>query len=169
LSEWLIVEDVFEPEYLKAITLTVQNPARIFKEIKNMLVEVFRRTGPDFYEDVIKWDVSSDPVDFYGSWRIRDQKDARTVMWGLVIVQGQQYQKDKSGKITIWLRGTLRTKIPYVTPIEKSIAWLYMRLFYAERRRRYLIKAKEHFDKLENELRAMYGITQKVPKIEQVK
>lgn len=166
MPEWQLVEDVFAPEYLKTIILTVQNPAKMFKTIRDQLIDIFRRTGPDFYEDVIKWDVSAEPTDFYGTWRIRDPKDARTTMWGIITVHGKQSPKDRSGTITIWLRGNLVTKIPYTTPIDKAIAWLYVWLFYAERRRRYLAKAKEHFDTLENEIRKMYGVVPIVPEIE---
>ncbi len=165
-KEWRIVEDVFTPEYLKPIVLTVYNPARIFKEIKELLITVWRKTSPDFYEDIIKWDVSGDPTDFWGTWRIRDVKDARTTVWSIVTVQGTQSQKDKNGTITIWLRGNLITTIPYETPIDKSIAWLYVKMFYAERRRRYLVKSREHFQILENELRRMFGVIEKVPEME---
>lgn len=165
-KEWRLVEDVFTPEYLKPVVLTVQNPAKIFKEIKDMMITVFRKTSPDFYEGIIKWDVSGDPIDFWGTWRIRDVKDARSTMWGIVTVQGTQSQKDKSGKITIWLRGNLVTKIPYETPIDRSIAWLYVKMFYAERKRAYLARAREHFQILENDLRRMYGIVEKIPEME---
>ncbi|MEM7820314.1 MAG: hypothetical protein QW761_01795 [Candidatus Aenigmatarchaeota archaeon] len=166
MTEWRIIEDIFVPEQIKTIVLTVENPARIFSTIQDLLLESFRRTSPDFYEDIIKWDVSGDPIEFYGSWRIRDPKDARTTVWGIVTVQGKQSVKDKSGRKPIWLKFWLVTKIPYKTPIDKSIAWLYMKMFYAERKRLYLAKAKEHFDRLENNIRAMFGIKERVPKVE---
>lgn len=166
MPEWKFVEDVFVPEYLKTITITVPNPARLINEIPKMMVEIFRKTGPDLYEDIIKWDVSDDPIDFYGTWRIRDVKDARSTMWGTVIIHGKQNKKDKNGNVTIWLRGSLITKIPYTTPIDKTIAWVYTKFFYAERRRAYLAKAKEHFDRLENELRATFGLVSRIPKVE---
>ena len=158
-KEWQISEDVFSPEHIKPIILTVHNPARLLKIMPELLINSFRRpSSADLYEDQIKWDVVGDPVEFYGSWRIRDKKDVRTAMWGNVVIQGKQSVKDKNGTVTIWLRGTLVTKILSTTPIDKSIAWLYMYMFYKERKRAYLAKAKEHFDRLENEIRDMFGV-----------
>lgn len=159
MPEWRIVDDVFVPEYVKTLTFTVTNPSKLLKEMPDLLLEIWRRTGPDVYEDFIKWDVTGDPVTFYGSWRVRDVKDLRTSMWGTITIQGNQSMKDGKGTVTIWLRGNMITKIPYTTPIDKSIAWAHMRLFYADRKRKYMAKAKEHFDKFENALRDMYNIT----------
>ena len=175
MPEWRIVDDVFVPEYVKTIQLTVNDPAKLLKEMPDILIEVWRRTGPNVFEDSMKWDVVGDAPEFYGSWRIRDTKDARTTMWGTIMVQGKQgiikmepSEEDpskfepkiiKHGSITIWLRGTMTTKIPFTTPIDKSIAWAYMYLFYAERKREYMVKAKEHFDRFENVIREKFGIT----------
>ena len=61
MPDWEIIEDVYVPEHIKTVVMTVQNPARLFKEIPELLQAVFRRTSPDLYEDTIKWDVSGDP------------------------------------------------------------------------------------------------------------
>lgn len=158
-KEWQITDDVFTPEYIKTVVLTVDNPAKLLKEMPELMLASFRRpSSADMYEDQIKWDVSGDPVGFYGAWRVRDPKDARTTVWGIVVIQGKQGVKDKRGTVTIWLRGNITTKIPFTTPIDKSIAWMYMYMFYKERKRAYAAKAQKHFDDLENAIREMFGI-----------
>jgi hypothetical protein len=157
MAELTIKTDILAPAYVKTLKFSGHNPARLLKEMPGLLLETFKRTPPDLFWDQIKWDVLTEPVAFYGAWRIRDRKDLRSTVWGIVIIQGKQ-AKDMSGSATVWLRGDLITKFPYTSFIEKAIARVYIWLFYKEHKRRYVAEARERLDALEDAIRKLFGI-----------
>jgi len=92
-----LVADIFSPHYVKELKYSGDHPSRVLKIIPSLIKSVFRITSTRFFEDEIKWDKSSDPIEFFGQWRGIDPKDNRTRMWIKVKVIGKQNSKDKKG------------------------------------------------------------------------
>lgn len=149
MPELQLKTDILAPRHTKTLTFSGYYPSRFLKIIPTLMKEVFRLSSTKFFEDKIKWDKSGDPIEFYGEWRGRDDKDARTSVWVNVTVQGTQKEKDKKGEVTIGITSTLVTKLPYSNFLEKILVRVYSYLFYSELRRKYVIKARKSLEILE--------------------
>lgn len=156
-ENFILKSEVLTPYHEKIIEFEGKHPSRLLKEIPSIIKDVFKLTGTKMFEDSIKWDVSAPETDFYGAWRGKDAKDARTTVWAKVVVHGGQ-DDSKMGKATIWISGWVQTKMPYKSALDKMITNIYMRTHYEEQKRKYLDEAQRNFEKLENQIRALLEI-----------
>ena len=150
--------DVLAPHYLKTLKFSGEHPSKLFKIIPPLIKTVFKITSTNFFEDVIKWDDTTENNMFYGEWRGKDGKDERTTLWVSVKIQGEQDEKTKKGNVTVWLRTYLITKFPYASVIDKELLRVYSYYFYSERRRKYTEDARRLLSILEKEIRTQLGI-----------
>lgn len=150
--------DILAPENTKVIKFSGDHPSIVLKLIPSLIKETFKVSSTNFYEDRIKWDISGDPIGFYGEWRGADKKDNKTSVWIKVKTQGEQTQKEKKGEVTIWISGIIATKFSYSNILDKSLVKIYSRLFYSEQRRRHVEEARRRFIILENEIKKQLGI-----------
>ena len=150
--------DVLAPHYLKTLKFTGNHPSITMKMMPSLIRSIFKITSTNFFEDIIKWDNSTENNMFYGVWRGRDTKDERTTLWVEVRVQGEQNEKTKKGNVTIWLRSYLITKFKYGNDLIKGILKLYSYYFYSQRRRLYTEEARKLLNILEKEIRVQLGI-----------
>jgi hypothetical protein len=153
-----ILTDVFSPHYVKTLRYEGDHPSRTLKFMPNLMRSIFRVTSTNFYEDEIKWDRSSEMVEFYGQWRGKETKDARTTFWMKVKVIGKQNAKDKKGYVTIYIHPYLVTKLPYTNFLDKFLYFSYTRLFYKAQRRKYIERQLYLSDRFEQELKKELGI-----------
>ncbi len=153
MPELQLKTDILAPKHIKTLKFSGYYPSRFLKIVPSIMKEIFKLTSTKLFEDKIQWDKSSDPIEFYGEWRGRDDKDARTSVWIKVKVHGIQREKDKNGEITIEITSTLFTKLPYSNFLEKMLVKTYSYLFYSEQRRNYIIKARRLLEVLENQLK----------------
>lgn len=161
MPDYTLVSDLLAPIYFKVLEYEGPHPSRILKLIPQIILDVWRIDSPALYEDEFKWDVSADPIDFYGVWRGKEGIDERTSVFAIVKVHGKQSKKDKMGKVTVWILGKMITKFPYRNVFEKALVWTYLFLFYAEQRRRYVAERKKRLDFLENEIRKYFDMMEK--------
>ena len=145
--------DILAPEHKKILKFSGYNPVRFLKIVPKLLKSVLRLSGSKFYEDKIKWDVSSDKVDFYGEWRGKDDKDGRTSVWGKIKIQGSQNPNDKKGSLTIEIKGEMVTEFDYSNFVDKALYLAYSKLYYSEIRRKYIVKARKDIEDIEKELK----------------
>ena len=145
--------EVLAPHYLKTLKFSGYHPSRTLKIVPTLIREVFKITSTNFFEDVIKWDNSSENNMFFGAWRGKDTKDERTTLWAQIKVQGEQNEKNLKGNVTVWLRSYLITTFQYSNPLIKELLRLYAYYFYSERRRLYTEEARNLLNMLEKELR----------------
>jgi hypothetical protein len=150
--------DVLAPHNVKTIKFSGDHTSRILKIIPPLMKNIFKITSTKFFEDSVKWDTSGDPTSFYAVWRGRDDKDARTSVWVIVKVQGDETEKDKKGNLTIYISGILVTTLPYDNAFWKVISQTYSRVFYSEQRRRYIAEARRYLEILESEIRKQLEI-----------
>jgi len=104
MPELQLKTDILAPRHVKTLKFSGFFPSRFLKLIPSLIKGVFRLSSTRFFEDKIKWDKSADPIEFYGEWRGRDDKDERTSVWVKIKVQGVQKEKDKHGEITIEIK-----------------------------------------------------------------
>jgi hypothetical protein len=150
--------EVFSPQNVKVINYSGYHPSKTLKIIPSLIRSVFRITSTDFYEDEIKWDVSGDPIEFFGQWRGKDEKDDRTLVWIKVKVDGKQNSKDKMGTVTIYIEPFMITEFPYSNFLDKSLVKTYSYFYYGNIRRDYIEEELNLLKKFEDQLREQLGI-----------
>ena len=153
-----LVTDVLSPHYDKIIKYSGDHPSKVFKIIPTLIKLTFRITSTKFYEDDVRWDRSTDIIDFYGQWRGKDEKDGRTSIWIKVRVMGKQRTKDKKGNVTIYLEPYMVTKLRYSNFFDKALARMYSYFFYGNQRRKYISRELTYIKQFEDELKKELGI-----------
>jgi len=153
-----LVADVYSPHFEKIIKYNGDHPSKVLKIIPPLIKIVFRITSTKFYEDEIKWDSSTDLIDFYGQWRGKDEKDARTAIWIKVKILGKQNKNDKKGWVEIHIHPYMITKIPYTSILEKILAKPYSHFFYGVQRKKYISRELIHLQRFENEIKDQLGL-----------
>ena len=158
MAELVLRADLLEPEHVKTIKYSGPRTNDILKVAPNALKTVLKLTSTSLFEDKLKWDVSGGKtIDFYGSWRGKDGKDANTTIWCNIKAQGT-IKEDGTGDLTIWLKGTMETKFKYSNPIMRGIIWMYKNLIYGEQLRRYAAKGKKDIGRMESDIKAYFDI-----------
>ena len=149
--------DVLAPKHFKTYNFSGYHPTRFLKVAPNLIKDVFQITEPNTFEDVLKWDRSSDPIEFYALWRGKDSKDNKSTFWVTVKAMGVQKAKDKMGKITIFVSATLDTNFPYSNSLEKALITAYAYMYYHKIRRRYIMEQKRNMDEFDLEIKKILG------------
>lgn len=153
--------DILAPEHVKTLRYEGNHPSRALKIIPDLIRDVFRLTGTKLFEDVIKWDVSGDPVDFFGAWRGKEGKDKRTTVWVDVKVNGKQSKEKKEGFVIVYITAYILTDVSSKGPGGQAVTWIYKRALYSEQRRRYIEEARKRLNELENEIRRYFEMMER--------
>jgi hypothetical protein len=162
MAELKITTDVFAPEAVKVINITTDHPSKLLSYMPKLLQDIFRLGGSDVFEDQIKWDASeTEKIYFWGAWRAKIGKDARSTAWFDIKVQGEQNVKDKFGKATIKITASLTSTWKFSSAIERAWSYFYLNYVYADRRRKYIEEVKRNVGTLENELRRRLGVVER--------
>lgn len=128
------------------------------KMMPDIIKDTLKVEGGSVFEDKLKWDVSGDPVSFYGEWRGKYNFDGRSNAFFKIQVQGSQGAKDKMGKINITIKGSLETKFPFTTFLHRAVVLIYMYAFYNNQRRKYIDMGKVLVDRIEDEIRSAFNL-----------
>ncbi len=161
MADYKIITDLLAPASKKTLEYNGYHPSKIIKMMSEIIKNTLKVEGGGVFEDKIKWDVSGDPVSFYGEWRGKSSFDGRSFAVFKINVQGSQGAKDKMGKVKIGISGTLETKFPFTTPFHRSAVWFYMYAFYNKQRRGYLEAGKIIADRIEGEIRSAFNLIQR--------
>jgi hypothetical protein len=135
-----LVADVYSPQAVKTMKFTGDHPSRVLKIVPSLMKSVFRLSGSKFYEDELKWDKTTEIIDFYCQWRGAVDMDGRTKFWVKVKVIGDQTSKEKKGSVTIYIQPYIKTDMPYDSAMEKILTAFYSRLFYKKTVRSYIAR-----------------------------
>lgn len=158
MADYKITTDILAPSDKKVIEYSGLHPSRIIKMMPDIIKDTLRVEGGSVFEDKIKWDVSGDPVSFYGDWRGKYPFDGRSSAFFKINVQGSQGAKDRIGKIKITIKGSVETKFPFTTPFHRSALWFYSYLFYNKQRREYIDMGKILTNRIEDEIRSAFNL-----------
>lgn len=158
LADYTIKTEFLAPAEKKTIEFNGFHPSKIIKMMPDLLKDTLRLEGGDVFEDKIKWDISSDPVSFYGEWRAKYEFDMRSKAKFKIVLMGSQNAKDKIGKIKIMIKGDLETTFPYTTFLHRSVLWVYLYFFYNKQRRGYIDAGKILIERIEDEIRSTFNL-----------
>ena len=158
MSEITIVDDLLAPEDFITISFKGKNPFSVCTMVPNLLRDVLKVTGQDVFESDLRWDITADNRDFYGVWWGKRGEDKWTTTRVKVRAQGSQNVKDKTGWITIILKGWLETKYEYTNFVQKSFWWFFNYMFYYKQRRRYIEFSKDNIYTMRERMTKILGI-----------
>lgn len=158
LADYKITTDILAPSEKKTIEYSGFHPSRMIKLLPEILKSAMIIKPKDIFEDKIKWDVSADPISFYGEWHINYTFDARSKAKYKIVLQGSQGAKDKMGNIKITIKGSVETSFPFTTFLHRSVFWIYNYAFYNSQRRKYIEAAKVLVDRVEDEMRSAFNL-----------
>jgi hypothetical protein len=165
---FIIEDDVLAPRGYLQIDYKGPNPFVIYGKMKRLLMVIFRTGGKDYFEKDFRWDTSGEPISFFVKMNIERKVDKYTKGACYVVLQGKHPRDPKAtnGWVKIVIRCVLTTKYPTETLFQKAVVfpfvYLYHRLMYNDIRRSYLRIHRERVQQLENEVRAVLNLTQKV-------
>lgn len=132
------------------------HPSKVLKEAPSVMKEICKAQSSDFFEDKIKWDVSnSEKTQFYGEWRVRNDKDRMTTVWLRVTAHGYQDPKTKVGNVLIKFFSFLDTHLPVLTPVHLLLYYIYFRTLYVSQLRYYVEESKEWINEIDKRLQAV--------------
>jgi hypothetical protein len=159
-----IADDLLAPRDFLEVKFQGKEPFKVCTLFQKLLIEVMKISGKDTFETDIRWDVTTEPREFYGVWRGKRDEDNWTKTRIKIRAQGAQSSKDKMGWITINLKGNIETKYQYTNFIQKSFWWFFNYMFYYKQRRKYIDFGKDNIYRLKERILDILGI----PKEEQV-
>ena len=153
-----IATNLLAPAPAKTIQFVGYNPAKVFKFIQELMKDAFGMDSGSMWEDHIKWDVSSNPISFYGLWRGKVGKDAYSKYWIEVEASGTQKKEDKQGEVSIKIKGKLETSFKYPTPVHVGAYLLFNKLIYKKQREQYMIEANRKINDFEAMIREQFDM-----------
>ncbi|HIG97642.1 MAG TPA: hypothetical protein HA230_04850 [Candidatus Aenigmarchaeota archaeon] len=139
-----IIDDLIAPADRIKIKYTGTEPVVIMGMAPDMIKNIMKIPSKDLLETDIRWDVSSDPNEFYGVWMGKRKEDNWSTVYLRVIVQGFQHSKEKTGWFVVEIKGTLETKYEFSNFIQRGFWWTYNLAFYYKQRRNYLEMGKDN-------------------------
>ncbi len=154
------VDDILAPEDEIKIEYWGPDPFKVYGKLSGWLQSIFQGRGLHIFEDEFRWDASGvDPITYY--IKIRFNKGIDKWSTGDVVLKifgTQPLDPTKNGKLLIKIGGTIETKYPFGTPLQKLLMrgfiWLYHDFIYNEQRRSYILRYKRGIEQLEAEIRS---------------
>jgi hypothetical protein len=159
MPEIQIRTDVIAPEKEYVATYkNVSRPTQLAPEMLLMGKSNWRVPSSCAYTDKIFWDVTTDPIDWYGEWRFRDKRDDFTKVLIRVICQGTYDKKTKMGDVTIKIKPVMVTEFKWNNPIVGALWYMWFRLFYQHELRKTIRLEQVRVQEFDDEVRTMLGI-----------
>jgi len=156
---WKLEDDCLAPRAALDITFQGKNPFLVYKNAKEILRKIFEVEMIDYWERDFRWDVSSDPREFFVRIYVNKGVDARTKILAEVVMQGAQPSDlNKDGKVRILINAKLITKfelnsVIQKSPIYKGMLWLYTKIFYGNVRRGYFRLCEDYLIRIQNDFK----------------
>ena len=162
MSELKITSEVLAPESSISFTISGNHPSRFLSMMPDLLKGVFKIDSSAVYEDELRWSAyENEKYYFWGRWRGKVAKDARTTEWVEVKMQGEQNVKDNFGTVTVKIKGVMTSTWKFSSAIDKALGLLYLKNIYADQRRRYNEEVKRDMERLADILRGRMEIIEK--------
>ena len=154
----VMTDEIQAPTEVTILRYTGKNPFAVVALIPRLIKDVMKITSVNIREHEIKWDVTVDPADFYGYWQGRRLEDNWSTTQIIIVAQGAQSRKEKTGWAEVRLKGTVRSEYTYNNFIQKSFWWFYNLMFYYKQRRRYIDYAQDNIFQIRESLQKSLGI-----------
>lgn len=154
------IDDLIAPSDRLKVRYDGPNPGAVLGMAPDMIKSIMKIPGKDLLETDIRWDISSEPNDFYGVWMGKRQEDRWTTTFLRVIIQGAHHSKEKTGWFTAEMKGQIETKYNYSNFLQRSFWWFFNYGFYYKQRRGYLENAKDDIMDMKDFLLTKFKIKQ---------
>jgi hypothetical protein len=171
-ESYTIIDSVFAPDDKIKLDYKGPNPWRVYLALPKLMQLIYHGRGKNVFEDKFKWDITSDPRDFYFRLRYDDIKlDARTKFVTDILGLGRQHSDPNNPDSTVYIeiKCTITTKYDFANAFEKyigmSFVWLYHRMYYNNIRRRYIQMLKEQTIQLMEAIRKELGVPLESPEL----
>ncbi len=164
MAVWRLEDDCLAPTGSIRIDYEGPNPFLAYQKAGDILRKIFQVETADYWERDFRWDITSDPRDFFVRIFVNKGLDAKTKILTEVVIQGKQpSDPSKNGKVAIIISARLVTEYKMETVIQKSpfykfFLWIYHRAFYNGVRRKYINLCQDLISRASNELRAVLKI-----------
>ena len=164
MKGFVISDEILAPKTNIVLEYFGEDPFRVYSRIPRLMQEIFHARGESIYEDDFRWDITSDPRQFFFIFRVERGVDGRTKYVVILKAFGRQPSDpaSKNGKMLVEIKGYLVTIYPIKKKYQRALFWpfiyLYHWAFYNKIRRRYLEIYKGYIEELETELRKILGL-----------
>lgn len=158
-GEIVFREDIQAPASDLIIQFSGKNPFWVMTAALGLLRDTLKVSAVQLREDDIRWDVLGEKKTFYGIWRGRRTEDNWTTTWLQIIAQGGM-DRERSGDVTIKLKGWLATKFSYSNELSRNFWLLWNYGFYWKQRRAYIDQDKDDMQIIKEKILRAYGIEQ---------
>jgi len=166
LRGFVYEDDVLAPKGAEVIEYYGPNPFAIYPKLKGLLQVIFHARGQHVFETQFRWDITSDPRQFFVLMHLERGLDNFTRLFvHLRIFGGQPTDPSKNGRLMVEISGRILTQYPAGTVWQKIIVgpfiWAYHHLIYNNVRRRYIRIGKEGIERLQKEIRSTLSLMER--------
>jgi len=172
VKSFKITDDILTPDDKIRIDYRGPNPFRVYGSIPRLMQIFFHGRGLNVFEDHFKWDITTDPRDFYFVIRFDDMKVDRLTKFNIITITiGRQPSDPNSpdGMFYMEIKGRIWTEYEFKGILDKIMGtpfiWLYHRLIYNNVRRRYIQMVREWVFKFADSVRKEFGIPSETPEL----
>jgi len=145
------------------------NPQNIYHKIKELLVSIWKVDASEIQERDFVWDRSKGTEKFRVRFEVIKDLDRFSFVHIIVRLNGEakpSKEFGKEGKATIRIEGRLRTEYPQDTLWQRSLLYemarvFYHRVFYEEKRKRYLEDCRVDISRFITDLKSFLAILSK--------
>ncbi len=166
VESYTIFDYVLVPADKLKIEYKGPNPFRIYGMLPGMLQNVFKGRGKNIFEQKFKWDITSDPREFFFEMRFSDAGFDQFTKFEIKLrVFGMQPSdpNDPNGMIYIEIKPEITTEYKFQNKFQRmigmTVVWTYHKLIYQDVRRRYIQILKERTYELADQIRTEFGIS----------
>ena len=153
-----LIDDILAPRDTILVKFQGRNPFLPVSMSPGLLRNIMKISSKDIMETDVRWDATGEMRNFYGKWMGKRTEDRWTATWIRIVIQGDQHAKEKTGSVTIEIKGTIRTNFKDENFVQRAFWWLYNRSFYYKQRRMYTEMAKDNMFDIRDAFQKALGI-----------
>ncbi len=151
-------DEILAPAGILSLDYKGKNPFVAVGLAPKLLKGIMRISAKDLFETDVRWDVTSEPKEFFGRWMGKRSEDNWTTTIITIKIQGAQHSKDKTGWVHVEFGGKVETSYNYSNFIQRSFWWFFNKFFYHNQRRKYIEFAKDNIYDMKEKLQEVFDI-----------
>lgn len=157
-SEIKIQDDLLAPASKYVIAFKGYKPFAVIDMLPHLVKDILHISSKDFWEEDIRWDITSEPREFFAILRSRKKFDRWSKIELKFTLRGHQSSKDSYGDLELEIEGTLDTKYMYSNFLQRGLWWTFNRMFYYKQRRMYIDEGDDFCRKIRDAAQRKLGI-----------
>ncbi len=162
-----VTDRFLTPQYYIKLGFSGKGVNKSYSIVPKLMKKVFGIASKDWAEPSFKWDITDKVMrSFYVEWKADFKpalktKDRWTKGQLNVTMQGEFNSQTGEGSFTLIIIPSLIVEFVYANSLQRMLYEIYMRMFYAEQRRKYVEYSKMKMNEFIDELKSIYGKTLK--------